>query len=544
MDTNHDPLGCMPDAPSSSTVRRSQNNSRATSLPNPLPSSTQAKPNLLEVPFEIRRRILSLLVGVNENRRSNLRWVHWGSCVIDPVRVETTCKLHPNILRTCKKLYKEGTRILHQENNYVALSGFPNIVFRSGHRGRHFPWWEVSVRDPHEHGFSDPHHLHLATGNGIIHPVMAIQCCKPNNPLRILACVQDLPFLSREVAWVIWQSQSDQLRAFSFNPDRGFLPELDSLVNIYIRSSLDPSSLVAIAAFLRDNLVVRFGKMLGHVKIGEQHDLQDTSSLEKQLWKSLKVNFDNNECRSVNHMLEFTFREYRRLEAFLATEQSSMVLRCIPRVFEVLWQVRGSIGEHREQLNQLEGWICWTVGMLVLDTDMLNNNGSVSDGCSSDSRKVEWARRMLKRTNDLLKNFWLDFDAIEHHTRLHLRMAELALISELPGEIEKELLQALVLLTPYDLLPPAGLYSDDPLTNNPPQWQQWARSYLEDENRNFRIIIYLSTSLWFKDSEEKRTAVKVLQNKFAGVEALIVEKFGPPKFLTCPMRFEKAFDFI
>ena len=100
----------------------------------------------------------------------------------------------------------------------------------------------------------------------------------------------------------------------------------------------------------------------------------------------------------------------------------------------------------------------------------------------------------LNRANDLLKNVWRDLNAVEHHTRLHLRLAELSLILGLPDDIENGLLQALVLLTPYELLPPAGLASDDPLRNNPLPWQQWARGCLEDENSTIREILYFSTS--------------------------------------------------
>jgi hypothetical protein len=167
MDTNHNPLGCKPDSSSSSTVQKPRNNIKVTNLPKPHSSSTQAKPNLLEVPFEIRHRILSLLVGVDENRDRTHSWVSIPSpeCPAgEPVRVETTCKLHPNILRVCKQLNEEGRLILHQENRYVALGGFPDFDIQREYCVSRFPSWKVWVRDPREHESSNPCHLYLARG--------------------------------------------------------------------------------------------------------------------------------------------------------------------------------------------------------------------------------------------------------------------------------------------------------------------------------------------------------------------------------------------
>jgi hypothetical protein len=370
---------------------------------------------------------------------------------------------------------------------------------------------------------------------------MTIQNYKLTNSSRLLVCVQDLPFVCQALPLMMASQHLSASRAFSLNPDRGPFPDFNSPTNIDIRSRLDPSSWAAVDAFFQDDLVVPFGERLGQVSIGQQErDPQGRDLLAKQLLKCLnKVNFDNNESRVVNHMLEFTIRKYRSLEACLASEQSSRALRCIPRVFQMLGRLKGNIGVHLKQLKQLEGWICCTVGMFVLDIGMLENND-----CFMDLTKVNWAICFLNRANVLLKDVWRDLNAVEHQARLHLRLAELALILRSPDDIEKGLLQALVLLTPYELLPPDGLISDDPLGKNPLSWQQWARGCLEDENSTIREIIYFSTSVWFNHSSQQQAAVEVLKKRFASVEALIVEKFGPPKVLTCPMRFEEAFEFI
>ncbi|KAJ9613585.1 hypothetical protein H2200_003527 [Cladophialophora chaetospira] len=81
-------------------------------------------PDLLGMSFEMRNKVLRLLMGIEDNHSTTIQF---DEADLKARRESFHCNFSGvNVLQTCKQLYNEGIRVLLDDNYFIAIIGWPD----------------------------------------------------------------------------------------------------------------------------------------------------------------------------------------------------------------------------------------------------------------------------------------------------------------------------------------------------------------------------------------------------------------------------------